>query len=120
MGTAGQGCAHSWRPGWARLGTGVSRRDWTDVCACSLPHQEAKSGVMLGREFCTGVPSRGWRLGDGSGGFGQTLAHPSVQGVPGPAIHTTVGLCDMRLACPSDDIRIPGLPFEALYPNSSI
>lgn len=46
--------------------------------------------------------------------------HPSVQGVPGPAIHTTVGLCDMRLACPSDDIRIADLPFEALYPNSSI
>ena len=46
--------------------------------------------------------------------------HPSVQGVPGHAVHATVDLCNVRLGHPSDDIQILALAFEALYPNCAV
>lgn len=84
------------------------------------PTRKPNQGSCWEENFVLECPAvaGGWEMAQVASD--RPFPHPSVQGVPGPAIHTTVGLCDMRLACPSDDIRIPGLPFEALYPNSSI
>lgn len=47
------------------------------------------------------------------------FSHPSVEESEGCHPHAAVGLCNMRLEYPSEDIQVLGLAFKALYHNCS-